>query len=153
APHGGWTGLPPAAQHGHLALVRLLLERGADPNAREAGDHTYPLHWAAAQRHIDIVRGLLDAGSAVHGTGDDHELDAIGWATVFHRDGEEPGSRPEVAQLLADRGARHHIFSAMSLGDRKLIQSVVEREPKALERRMSRFEQGLTPLHVAIERN
>ena len=27
---------------------RLLLEHGADPNAREAGDNTYPLHWAAA---------------------------------------------------------------------------------------------------------
>src|SRR5262245_8693203 len=28
APHGGWTGLHSAAQHGHLTLVRLLLERG-----------------------------------------------------------------------------------------------------------------------------
>src|SRR5689334_21144980 len=78
-PHGGWTGLHSAAQHGHVNLVRLLLKHGADPNAREAGDNTYPLHWAAANRHIDVVRALLDAGGDVHGIADDHELDAIGW--------------------------------------------------------------------------
>src|SRR5689334_12178091 len=80
-PHGRWTGLHSAAQHGHLEVVRLLLEHGADPNAREAGDNTYPLHWAAANRNIDIVRTLLDAGGDAHGIGDVHELDAIGWAT------------------------------------------------------------------------
>jgi ankyrin repeat protein/uncharacterized glyoxalase superfamily protein PhnB len=152
APHGGWTGLHSAAQHGHLNLARLLLDRGADPNAREAGDHTYPLHWAAAHRHIDIVRALLDAGGDAHGTGDDHELDAIGWATFFHKPDEAPGDSPQVAALLVERGARHHIFSAMSIGDLNLIRSLVRQDPKVLERRMSRFEQGLTPLHFAINR-
>src|SRR5262249_13530598 len=33
--YGGWTGLHYAAQGGHLQAVRLLLEHGADPNARE----------------------------------------------------------------------------------------------------------------------
>lgn len=153
APHRGWTGLHSAAQHGHLNVVRLLLERGADPNAREAGDHTYPLHWAAAHRHTEIVRALLDAGGDAHGTGDDHELDAIGWATFFHKPGEEPGDSPQVAKLLVERGARHHIFSAMSVGDLNLIRLLVRQDPKVLERRMSRFEQGLTPVHFAINRN
>ena len=40
APHQGWTGLHAAANGGHLQAVRLLLEHGADPNAREAGDNT-----------------------------------------------------------------------------------------------------------------
>jgi ankyrin repeat protein/catechol 2,3-dioxygenase-like lactoylglutathione lyase family enzyme len=150
--HGGFTGLHTAARAGHLDAVRLMLERGADPNAREEGDNTYPLHWAAAHRHLEVVRALLDAGGDVHGIGDVHELDAIGWATFFHDPGREPGHNPEVAALLVERGARHHIFSAMSLGDLDLIRSIIERDPAALDRRMSRFEQGLGPLQFAISR-
>jgi ankyrin repeat protein/catechol 2,3-dioxygenase-like lactoylglutathione lyase family enzyme len=148
--YGGWTGLHSAAQSGHLEAVCVLLQHGADPNAREAGDNTYPLHWAAADRHLEVVRTLLDAGGDVHGFGDVHELDAVGWATFFHAPGRAPGHDPEVVSLLLERGARHHIFSAMALGDLALIREVVERNPKALARRMSRFEQGQTPLHFAL---
>src|SRR5262245_46631445 len=83
APHGNWTGLHEAAKHGYVDIVRFLLEQGADPNAREKGDNTHPLHWAAAQGHLDTVRVLLDAGGDVHGIGDVHQLDVIGWATMF----------------------------------------------------------------------
>lgn len=53
AQHRGWTGLHAAARNGHVGVVRLLLDHGANPNAREAGDNTYPLHWAAANRQLD----------------------------------------------------------------------------------------------------
>jgi ankyrin repeat protein len=152
AQHSGWTGLHTAAQRGKLDVVRLLLQHGADPNAREAGDNTYPLHWAAAARHVETARALLDAGTDVHGFGDLHELDAIGWATFFHAPDGAPGDHPEVASLLLERGARHHIFSAISVGDLDLIQHVVEQNADALSRRMSRFEHGRTPLHLAIIR-
>lgn len=148
----GWTGLHTAAQAGHLDAVRLLLRHGADPNAREAGDNTYPLHWAAANRHLEIVRALLDAGGDAHGKGDVHQLDAIGWATFYHEPGGEPGGNPAVMELLLKRGARHHIFSAISAGDLDLIRAVVKEDPKALDRRMSRFEGGQTALHFAMSR-
>jgi ankyrin repeat protein len=151
ARYAGWTGLHEAAKQGRLDVVRVLLEHGADPNAREAGDNTYPLHWAAAHRHLEIVRMLLDAGGDVHGTGDDHELDAIGWATFFHSDNGAIGEKPEIAALMVERGAQHHIFSAMSIGDPDLVRSVVHQNPNALKRRLSRFERGLTPLHFALE--
>ncbi|PYQ57259.1 MAG: hypothetical protein DMF58_18715 [Acidobacteria bacterium] len=147
--HGGHyvrTGLHAAATAGHADAVRLLLEHGADPNAREAGDNTYPLHWAAAAGNIEIVRALLDAGGDVHGFGDAHDLDVIGWAT------NENAHRAEVLSLLLERGARHHIFSAINIGDLALIEKVVEENPAALDRRMSRFERGQTPLHLAIGR-
>src|SRR5262249_1773888 len=133
ARYHGWTGLHSAAQGGHVDSVRLLLERGANPNAREEGDNTYPLHWAAASRSLEAVRILLDAGGDVNGIGDVHELDVIGWATFFHAPGGAPGDNPEVASYLLSRGARHHIFSAMSLGDLDLIRRLVEENPEALD--------------------
>src|SRR5262245_11245554 len=152
----GWTALHSAAQSGDLNAVRSLLEQGGDPNAREEGDNTTPLHWAAAGRHVDVARALLDAGADVHGVGDLHEMDVIGWAAYFHARDEPPNQRSpgakEMLALLVERGARHHIFSAICVGDLDLIRQVVADNPKALERRMSRFEHGLTPLHFAISR-
>lgn len=154
--YGGWTGLHSAAQRGHAEIVRFLLHHGADPNAREAGDNTYALHWAVAERHIETARALLDAGTDVHGIGDLHELDTIGWAAYFHashENAEQLSERGrEMVALLVERGARHHIFSAMCVGDLALIRGVAEQNPKALERKMSRFENSQTPLHFAINR-
>lgn len=145
----GWTDLHTAAKAGDLDAVRTLLAGGADPDAREAGDNTTPLHWAAAAKHVEIARALLDAGADVHGIGDVHELDVIGWATVY----EQPDKNPAgIASLLVERGARHHVFSAIALGDRDLIRRVVADDPKALDRRLSRFEHRQTPLHFAIDR-
>ncbi len=152
----GWTPLHSAAQNGDPDAVRSLLGQGADPNAREEGDNTTPLHWAAAARHVDIARALLDAGADVHGTGDLHEMDVIGWAAYFHAPDETPNQlsprAKEMLALLTERGAHHHIFSAICVGDLDLIRQVVAGNPKALDRRMSRFEHGLTPLHFAISR-
>ncbi len=139
---GGTTGLHVAAAH--AGAVRLLLQQGADPNVRDVGDNALPLHFAAGGGHLDSVRVLLDAGSDVHGSGDLHKLDVIGWASVFaepHRD---------VVNLLVERGARHHVFSAIALGDVNLLRSVVETDPDAIRRRLSRFEQEQTALHYVI---
>jgi ankyrin repeat protein len=146
--YGGWTALHEAAKRGQSDAVRLLLDHGADPNAREAGDNTYPLHWAAAHGHVEIARALLDAGGDVHGFGDDHEWDTIGWATG----GLPAEGSLDVVALLVERGARHHIFSAISVGDLNLIQKLVEENPDALDRRTSRHEQRQTALHFAIEK-
>jgi ankyrin repeat protein len=143
------TGLHAAAARGHHDIVSLLLRHGADPNARDAGDNASPLHFAAGGGHVDVVRVLLDAGADVHGHGDVHESDVIGWATALGRPSD---LRWNVLPLLLERGARHHIFSAIATGAVDLIRSLVEDTPDALDRRMSRFEHGQTPLHFVISR-
>jgi ankyrin repeat protein len=90
------------------------------------------------------VRALLDAGSDVHGFGDAHKLDVIGWATVFAE------ARRDVVDLLLERGARHHVFSAVALGDLDLLRRVITEDPDAIRRRLSRFEQEQTALHYVV---
>jgi len=64
----GFTPLQYAAFFGHEAVVRLLVERGADVNA--AADNpmkVQPLHSAAAIGSVDICRRLLEAGADANG--------------------------------------------------------------------------------------
>src|SRR5262249_22250343 len=136
----GTTGLHMAVRHPEA--VRFLIEHGADPNARDVGDNATPLHLAAGAGILESVRVLLDADADVHGIGDLHDGDVIGWAA---REGNEA-----VVNLLLARGARHHIFSAMALRDRDLVQKLVEENPDCLLRRRSRFENRQTPVHAAF---
>jgi ankyrin repeat protein/catechol 2,3-dioxygenase-like lactoylglutathione lyase family enzyme len=109
---------------------------------RDIGDNAGALHFAAANGNAESVRLLLDAGADVHGTGDLHAGDVIGWASH--------AGNQAVIDLLLERGARHHIFSAMALGDVDLVERLVDEDPQCLARRRSRFESGQTPLHAAF---
>ena len=61
----GETPLMTASRAGNAAAVRALLSRGADPHATEhAHGQTAPM-WAAAQRHPEVVRALLESGARV----------------------------------------------------------------------------------------
>jgi len=72
-----------AAQHGHLEIVRLLLDAGEDPNRYNPPGfhgHSTPLHQAVIYGHHDVVRLLLERHARLdiqdtvyHGT-------PLGWA-------------------------------------------------------------------------
>ncbi|XP_048249888.1 uncharacterized protein LOC124128376 [Haliotis rufescens] len=53
-----------ACENGHIDIVRLLIEKGADVTAA-AKDGCTPLHCACKNGHIDIVRLLIEKGADV----------------------------------------------------------------------------------------
>ena len=52
-----------AARAGNVDAVRMLLDRGADVNARESYKGQTALMWAAAERHPAVVKLLLERGA------------------------------------------------------------------------------------------
>ena len=60
----GQTCLQTAAANGHLAICRLLIDKGAQVEAKFSHGWT-PLHLAALRGHVEIVRLLCDRGADV----------------------------------------------------------------------------------------
>ena len=53
-----------AADKGHLAVVELLVQRGADVSARDTFYRASPLTWALDRGHREIARLLVESGAA-----------------------------------------------------------------------------------------
>ena len=66
----GDSPLHSAAQWGNLEIVKLLLQNGADVNAKNKWGET-PLHYAAVFDHKEIARVLLDAGADINAKDND----------------------------------------------------------------------------------
>ncbi len=59
----GASALSFAAEKGHLEIVRLLIERGADVNVQDTFYNATPLTWASMNRHKEVYRLLKDSGA------------------------------------------------------------------------------------------
>jgi ankyrin repeat protein len=147
----GFTMLHAAAREGQYYTVNVLLGAGLDPNVRETGDNTTPMHWAAAAGKLNVVRLLADAGGDVVGLGDDHQFEVIGWATCW--EGADDAEHRAVVDFLLSRGARHHIFSAIALNLDDEVRRIVANNSATLTTRMSRNENHQMPLHFAVRHN
>jgi ankyrin repeat protein len=55
-----------AASRGHFEVVKLLLEKGANVNAKQPDDGRTALIWAAETGHSEVIRLLLEKGADVN---------------------------------------------------------------------------------------
>ncbi|KAF5025438.1 hypothetical protein F66182_2461 [Fusarium sp. NRRL 66182] len=95
----GLTPLHLAAERDHLAIAMLLLDRGADSNARANGGRT-PLHLAARYGSAAIVEFLVDDGRADPNARTTDGRTALHYAASAAEDGDQ--ERRDVIRVLRD---------------------------------------------------
>jgi uncharacterized protein len=103
--------------------VRMLIQAGADPNARTVGGPApeTPLHWAASSDDADVAGALIECGADIEAAGGSigTPLDnAVGYG-CWH-----------VARLLAARGARvDKLWHAAALGMLARVEELLTAQP------------------------
>jgi len=128
-----WPGYVPQGP----AIARVLLEAGADPDARTGGARQpeTPLHWTASSDDVEVAMVLLDGGADVEAPGGSigTPLDnAIGYG-CWH-----------VARALVDRGAQvHALWQAAALGLMTRMEELMSgSEPPSVEELSEAFWQA-----------
>ncbi|MGZ6642819.1 MAG: ankyrin repeat domain-containing protein [Solirubrobacteraceae bacterium] len=126
--HGGWrtalhvaTDWPGYFPNGP-AVVRLLIEAGADPSAPGAdGPSETPLHWAASSDDVELIDGGADIeapGASIAGAGPLGNAVGYGYG-CWH-----------VARLLVERGARvDSLWQAAALGMTERVVELLGADP------------------------
>jgi ankyrin repeat protein len=142
---GTRTALHYAALGAHEEVVKLLLDRGANPNIRDVGDLAFPLHFAAEKEHMGIIRLLVEHGADTVGFDDFHKCGVLGWCVCLSK------ANPEVVAYLLAHGAKHNVGTATVLGDLEVLRELAARNPADLDEPLE-VGNRYRPLHLAVTR-
>ena len=99
-PEGRHRALALSAQHGHVEIVRLLLDAGEDPNRYNPDgmhSHSTPLHQSVIAGHDAVVRLLVERGARLDIKDTIYQGTPLGWA--------EHGGKAEIEAYLRSHGA------------------------------------------------
>ena len=96
-----------AVDFSHTALVRWLLENGADPNSRQDfGSGGTALHSAAWNGDLEMVRCLLDHGADTTALDSEHKTTPLVWAQTARTITNNPAC-DEITSVLARLAVDH----------------------------------------------
>ncbi len=108
-----------AAQSGMEAVVALLLDLGAAPDAAPH-DGKRALHWAAQNGHVGVAKRLLAAGSDVDRRGSPYDATPLGFAIHC--------GQPAVVDLLAPLS--RDLFGLARAGRLDCLTALLSAEPE-----------------------
>ncbi len=137
-----------AVYKGHLEIVKLLLEKGANVNAKDKYGDT-PLLRATKQRHLEIVKLLLDKGADVNEKDKYGDTPLLSAVEIDHL---------EIVKLLLEKGANVNaknmngytpLMRATENGHLEMVKLLLDRGANVNEKNKNNYE---TSLHWAVWR-
>lgn len=146
APQNGWTPLQQATVRGKTEIAAILLENGAEVDARTGSQKT-SLIFSAERNFKELTEVLLKHGADVNAQ------DNTGWGAMHYAAAKD---RVEMAEFLISQGAKVNLTS--SGGGTPLIEGAASGSPEMIKLLLKhgadksiKAKNGKTALDYAIE--